>query len=385
MKKTISFYLSIFATCIAVLMSLWQLYTGPEPLPAMSQRTLHLTFALVLLFAITPFRKSFKEGNYLDLITRLIFILGVVMSGLYIFLNYETIVYTRAGAPNGLDIFFGIITLLLVLEATRRSIGFIMPIIALLFLLYGFFGNYLPMLSHRGYDFKRIISQMYISQEGIFGMVLGVSATFVFLFILLGSILNHSKSGDIIIDLAYSLFGRFRGGPAKVGVFASGMFGSISGSAVGNVVGTGTFTIPLMRKIGYSRHFAGAVEATASTGGQLMPPLMGSGAFLMVEFTGIPYWEIAIAATIPAILYYISLYFAVDLYAGRKGILGIPKRELPRFWESLKKGWHIFIPIIALLIFLIVFKWSPIKSAFWTIILTLLVTNLRKQTRKSVV
>jgi TRAP transporter 4TM/12TM fusion protein len=222
---------------------------------------------------------------------------------------------------------------------------------------------------------------MYISQGGIFGIVLGVSATFVFLFILLGSILNHSKSGEIIIDLAYSLFGRFRGGPAKVGVFASGMFGSISGSAVGNVVGTGIFTIPLMRKVGYSRHFAGAVEATASTGGQIMPPLMGSGAFLMVEFTGIPYWEIAIAATIPAILYYVSLYFAVDLYAGRRGIVGIPQKELPQFWITFKKGWHIFIPIVALLIFLITFKWSPIKSAFWTIILTLVVINLRRETR----
>ncbi|MGB4483276.1 MAG: TRAP transporter fused permease subunit, partial [bacterium] len=259
---------------IAVAMSAFHLYTaGFGILQAMKQRAVHLSFAFLLVFLLYPMTKGGDKGK-IPIYDYLLAILGVSI-GVYILANYDQLVL-RAGAPTQMDLVMGFIAILLVLEATRRSIGPELPIVAIIFLLYAYFGPYMPgMLAHRGYDLKRIIYQTYLTTEGIFGTPLAVSSTYVFLFILFGAFLDKTGVGRFFIDLAFALTGHMRGGPAKAAVVASGLMGSISGSSVANTVTTGAFTIPLMKKVGYKPHFAGAVEAAASTGGQIMPPVMG--------------------------------------------------------------------------------------------------------------
>jgi TRAP transporter 4TM/12TM fusion protein len=279
-----------------------------------------------------------------------------------------------------MDIVMGFVCILLLLEATRRVSSPILPCIAIFFLIYCFYGRAFPELfQHRGFSIKRIINHMYLGTEGVFGIPLGVSATFVFMFILFGSVLEQTGLGKFIIDLAMALAGHSTGGPAKVAVLSSGLMGSISGSSVANVCTTGMFTIPLMKSVGYQSHFAGAVEAVASTGGQIMPPVMGAAAFIMAQFLGIPYIHVALAAIVPALLYYFAVMIQVHLEANRLGLKGLPKEQLPKLVPLLKEKGLLLLPIIGIIYFLIA-GYTPLKAAFNGILISIAVSYFNRET-----
>ena len=274
-----------------------------------------------------------------------------------------------------------IIGTLLVLEACRRVIGVIMTGICAIAILYAYFGPLMPeLIIHKGYSIERISTTLWLTTEGIFGLPIGVAATFVFVFVLFGAFLEYTGGGSFFIDLAYALTGRFAGGPAKTSVIASGFMGSVSGSAVGNVVATGSFTIPMMKKVGYRPHVAGAIEAAASTGGQLMPPIMGAGAFLMAEFTNTSYLTIIKVALAPAIMYYLTLLFFVHYEAKKYGLEGQPRENLPRVWKVIKDGLHFIIPVI-ILIYVLVSNYSPMMAGFVAVMSTLAASLLANTVR----
>lgn len=290
----------------------------------------------------------------------------------YIFLEFNSL-FLRAGLPSGADLIIGALAFLLILEGARRSIGPALPIISLLVLINAYLGPYfldipgLSFFAHRGYSVERIVEHMFLGTEGIFGIPLGVVATFVFHFVLFGIFISKTGLGQLFIDLAMALAGWTAGGPAKVAVISSGFMGSISGSSIANTVTTGSFTIPLMKRVGYSPQFAGAVEASASTGGQLMPPIMGAAAFIMAEFLGIPYIKVAAAAAIPAILYFFAVGLMVHLEAKKQGLVGLPREVLPRLGAVLKDRWLLVLPLF-IIIYLLVSGHSPFLAAFWGII-----------------
>jgi len=374
--------LSVMA--IGILWSTFQLWTGGiEVMVAMRQRAIHLMFTEVLIFLLFPMREAWVKSR-LAFATDLGLAGLSLVAGLYVFVEYEVLT-TRIGITTTADILLGALAVILLLEATRRAIGAVMPGIAVVFLLYAYFGQYAPdVFAHRGYDIDRILSQMYLTTEGIYGLVLGVSATFIYLFVLFGAFLKSSGGGQLFIDIAYGLFGRVRGGPAKVAVVASSLFGTVSGSAAANVVGTGTFTIPLMKSIGYNSKFAGAVEAVASSGGQLMPPVMGAAAFIMAEILQIPYLQVCIHAVLPAVLYYFCCFIMVDLEAAKTGLKGVPAEALPKVWSILKERGLLLLPIPVLIYYLAVMQATPMKAAFWAIITTFgliafqIILNLRR-------
>ena len=366
----------------ALTLTFFHLYTaGVSMFGAWIQRDIHITLILVIVFLIFPMTRkgAMEKATFLDYVL----VLLALASGSYIVLFYQEIVL-RAGAPSTADLVCGGIMILLILEATRRATGWVLVGIAVVFLLYNFMGPYIPgLLGHKGYSLGRVISQMYLTTEGIFGVPLGVSASYIFLFIFLTSMLERLGMGQFLLQLAMALMGRFTGGPAKVAVMASGFMGSINGSAVANVVGTGTFTIPLMRNNGYRPHFAGAVESCASAGGQLMPPIMGAAAFIIAEFLGISYINVVVAAIIPAALYYLCVLFGVHFEASRLGLTGMPREQLPSARAVLKKGWFFLIPIGVLIFFLAVLQYTPIRSGFYAIISMFLVSLLSKDSRIS--
>lgn len=362
----------------AVIMSLFILYTSlTTPLVAMRQRAVILMLSLFMAFMVHSFRKKQPVG-YFDVFLALL-AFGV---NAYIVINFHNLV-TRIGMPNTTDLLLGFICIILVLEGTRRSIGWPLPIVTSFFILYALYGNHIPgLFGHRGYDYVRIINQLYLTTEGIFGVPIGVVVSIVFLFILFGSFLEKSGGGGFFINLAVSLAGRARGGPAKIAIIASGLMGTISGSSIANVVTTGSFTIPLMKKIGYRPAFAASVEAAASTGGQIMPPIMGAGAFVMSEFTQIPYLTIIGAAAIPALLYYFSIYMNVHFEACRQGLEGMPEDEVPKTKQVLKDGYVYLLPIIALIVILIL-GYSPARAALIGMALLIVAGMLRSSTRMS--
>lgn len=310
----------------------------------------------------------------------LFFALGAALVSIYIFLEFHNI-GLRAGSPSQADLLVGAMAILFVLEGARRSIGAPLPIIAILVLINCYLGPYfleipgLTLFAHRGYSVSRIIDYMYLGTEGIYGIPLGVVATFVFHFVLFGLVISRTGLGQLFMDLAMAIAGGTAGGPAKVAVVSSGMFGSISGSSVANTVTTGSFTIPMMRKVGYKPVFAGAVEATASTGGQLMPPVMGAAAFIMSDFLGIPYIKIAAAAVIPALLFYFAVGWMVHLEALKLGLLGLPREMLPGVWDVLKKRGLLVAPLL-IIVFLLISGRSPFLAAFWGIILTVTIGQI---------
>ena len=308
---------------VALTLAIFQLYTaGVSMLTAWIQRDIHVVLILILVFLI--YTAHIKGDREKDTVLDMVLILLALASGAYIIINYQAIVL-RLGIPTTSDIVFGIIMVLLILEASRRATGWVLVIIAGVLLLYNFIGPWIPgIMGHKGYSLSRVISQMYLTTEGIFSTPLGVSASYIFLFVFLTSILEKIGMGDFLLELAMAVMGRYVGGPAKTAVLASGFMGTLSGSAVANVVGTGTFTIHLMKRNGYLPFFAGAVEAAASSGGQLMPPIMGAAAFIIAEFLGIPYISVVIAALIPAILYYLGVLFGVHFDACRLGLRGLP-------------------------------------------------------------
>lgn len=365
-------WLQTFIRILCILFSAFHLYTAAMGLyPPQIQRSVHLAFVLVLIFLLYPARASDNKHKlyWYDI---LFSAAGAAVS-LYIVWNYDVIVLD-AGPPTTMDFIFGCAAILLVLEATRRIVGLPITIIAVIFLLYAKFGNFIPgMLGHPGFSLKRIVGHMYLTTEGLFGMPLGVAASFVFLFILFGAFLHSTGLGKFFIDLALGAAGRFVGGPAKVAVLASGFFGTISGSSVANTVSTGTFTIPLMKSVGYRSAFAGAVEAASSTGGQIMPPIMGAAAFIMAQFLGVGYIDIAKAALIPALLYYLAVGFMVHMEAKRLGLKGIPKERLPNAWRVLKEGGYLLVPI-GVLVYLLLQGYTPLKSAYYCILTTVIIS-----------
>lgn len=366
---------------IAILFSGFQLYTAIFGiLPAQLQRSIHLAFVFSLVYLMYPASKKSnkKEFGWLDVC------LAIIGAGvaLYLTLNFKSLLL-RAGDQNTIDIIIGIIAVLLVLEGARRVVGLPIAIIATVFLIYAIVGPYMPgFLNHRGYSISRIVSHMYYTTEGILGIPLGVAATFIFLFILLGSFLEKTGIGQFFIDLANSVAGFAAGGPAKVAVITSALEGTVSGSSVANTVGSGSFTIPLMKSLGYKPEFAAAVEAAASTGGQIMPPIMGAAAFLMAEFIGIPYSQIAKAAVIPALLYFTGIFISVHLEAKKLGMKGMSKEELPKLSKVMMDRGYLFIPLVGIVYFLVEGS-TPVKAALYGLGLAVATSYIRKSTRLS--
>ena len=365
---------------IGIILVLFHLYTSVfGVLTAMLQRAVHLMFVLTLVFLTCPSKSNGgqKKIHWFDC---MLLILGIFITS-YIIINYQELVW-RAGRNTTLDLIVAFIGVLVVLEATRRTTGLILPSVAVIFLLYAFYGRYMPgLLAHRGYSIERVFTWIYLYSEGIFGAPLGVSATFIVMFIIFGAILLAVRGGDFFIDLCSAFLGQTQGGPAKVAVVASSLFGTISGSSIANVVATGSITIPLMKKMGYPPHFAAAVEAVASSGGQIMPPIMGAAAFVMSEMTGIPYVYILIRAIIPALLYYLCVFLSVHFESIKLGLKGIPKKDLPIIREVLIFGWHLLIPLLVIIFALVGLRWSPMRAATYGIASLLLVSSLRKNTR----
>ncbi|HSE14729.1 MAG TPA: TRAP transporter permease, partial [Candidatus Deferrimicrobium sp.] len=367
---------------IAAGMSLFQLYTaGFGLLNPHVQRSVHLAFILVLTFLLFPFRRGGrKEGAASAAVPvpwhDVLLAAAGAAAGLYIFWDYQAIVL-RAGIPSTTDYVLAFATILLVLEASRRIVGLPMVILSAVFLLYAYFGPHLPgIFAHKGYELTDIAEYMYLTTEGIFGIPLGVSATYIFLFILMGAYLEQAGIISFFSDLAMSVVGHTKGGAAKVAVFSSGLLGMVNGSAIANVVTTGAFTIPLMKRSGFKPHFAGAVEASASMGGQIMPPVMGAVAFIMSETLGIPYIEICKAAAIPAVLYFLGVGVMVHFEAGRTGLRGLPRNELPRLGNVLAKRWYLLIPLTAL-VYLLLAGYTPMFAGFYGIVLTIALIMLQ--------
>lgn len=368
-------------TIVAVAYSLFHLYITFYPMPTLLQRALHVGIGALLIFLVYPAAKKYSKRGimWFDWILG---ILALITAG-YLCYEYDALMTTRGGIPNENDVIFAIITTLIVIEAARRLTGYILIIFSLLFLLYPFISSmdFMPdRLLTRYYDIGDIFGQLYLKTEGLYSSAIGASVSFIFLFILFGAFLAKSGMGKLFNDLALALAGSRQGGPAKVAVISSGFMGSINGAAVANVVSTGAFTIPLMKKIGYHPNFAGAVEASASVGGQILPPIMGASAFIMAETTGVKYSTIALAALLPALLYYISVIAQVHFRAGKRNLKGLSKDQLPQLKLVMKERGHMFIPIIALVAFLI--ESVPVGyAASYTILITIVVSWLRKETR----
>lgn len=366
---------------ICIAFAVFQLYTATfGVLDAHLQRAIHLAFGFSLIYLLYPGRKNWSRSvmHPLDVI----FAVLSVASALYIVIFYDELVL-RAGMNTEFDFSIAFIGTLLLFEAARRVVGWPMLTVALFFMFYAFAGPYMPgILAHRGVGVQEMFDHLFFTTEGIFGTPLGVSSTFIYLFILFGSYLEATGLGKLFIDLANAVAGWAAGGPAKVAVLSSGLMGTVSGSSVANVAGTGAFTIPMMKKLGYRPAFAGAVEAAASTGGQLMPPVMGAAAFLMAEFVGVPYIEVVKAAVIPALLYYIGVWIGVHYEAKKFGLKGTPRDQLPKFGKLFMEKGHLILPL-AIIVYLLVSGYTPMRAALWAIGLTLICSCLRKSTRIS--
>jgi len=373
-KHVVSFWL--------IAMSLFHLYTaGIGLLPTSIHRAVHLTFAIVAVFLLYPGKKG-QDKSLIPWYDWILALAAGIGTGYIVFFFNE--IARRGAQVQPHEVWLGIMTIIMVLEAGRRVAGKVLPSLSIIFLLYCYFGRYMPfMFMHRGYSINRIIQHMYLTQEGIFGVALGVSSTFVFMFILFGAFLGKSGGARFFNELALAIAGHSPGGPAKVAIVASGLLGTINGSSVANVATTGAFTIPLMKKVGYKPEFAGAVEACASTGGQFMPPIMGAGAFIMSEFLGISYLRIAAAAIIPAVLYYFALFIAVHLRARHRNLEGLSKELLPALKDVLVKDGHLVFPLVVIIAMLLN-RFTPLAAAFWGIVSTVGISMVRKHTRMGI-
>ncbi len=374
-------------TILGAAMCIFQLYTAfYMPFPGMQQRSIHLAFGLSLAFLVYPKKRSDNPKlRQLSYVADLLLVVLTLVSCFHLAFNWlEMNEPMRLIKPTQSDLILGTILILLVLLGTVRVIGWAMPIIGLVFLAYAYFGAQMPfaIIRHAGVSLEKLVSMGYMTTEGVFSNILGVSTTEVFIFLLFGQLLESLGGSEFFLDWANSGCGRFRGGPAKVAIFGSALFGSISGSAVANVVGTGTVTIPLMKRVGYKARFAGAVESVASTGGLIMPPVMGAAAFIMADTLGISYWEVCKAAVIPAILYYLALYVSVDLKALQWNLRGLEESEIPQGRKLLKeKGWIYIPPLVVLIFFLGVFQYPAYKSCLYCCILLVILAMFKKDLR----
>jgi TRAP transporter 4TM/12TM fusion protein len=370
---------------VAVIMSLFHLYTAFFGVfESILQRSAHLSFALILTFAIYKPSKKAVKNESIPWYDWLFMILSIACYSYYV-MNAQVISSRMSYIEplTMLEITIGIVSGLLLIEATRRVIGNTLVLIIFICLVYGIWGHLITgELSHREFTAMWIVDHLFYTVTGIFSVPLGVSATFIFLFILFGKFLEVSGAGQFFIDLSVAGMGKYRGGPAKTAIVASSILGTISGSAVANTVTTGAFTIPLMKKTGYRSHFAAAVEAVSSTGGQIMPPIMGASAFIIASYLGVPYMDIAVAAIIPAVLYYCCLYFQVDLRAKRLGLNGLKKEDLPKVSAVLKTGFMFFVPLVVIVVML-ASGTSPMRAGLFSIGVTILVAAFKKSTRLS--
>ncbi|MBW1696900.1 MAG: TRAP transporter fused permease subunit [Deltaproteobacteria bacterium] len=369
----------IFATGAFVFFA-FSIYTGAAGVfTTMVQRPMHLLFMLFLF----PFLKSsgiFKEKSVPEAIFNAFLAVAGVVCMTYIIQNWVRFYDEDLTAP---DMFISTLTVILVLEFTRRAIGLPLVIIAVTAMFYAYFGSYLPgAVSHRGYSFERIINMCVVGTEGIFGIPLGVAATFIILFIYFAAFLQASGAVRSLMGLAMSLSGRQVGGPAKMAVVGSSMMGTISGSTVANVTSTGSITIPLMIASGYPRHVAGAIEACASMGGSFTPPIMGATGFVIAQFLGVEFFDVILAAIIPAVLFYTGLFAMVHNRSIKLGMRGMPKSELPPFLGALSDSFHVLIPL-GILVYLLYERYTPMLAAFYGLIALLICANLRKKTRTS--
>ncbi len=382
--------LAIVVSAIAAIWAVYQLwiasdlqflanqYFGIEIIPGVPKRAIHLSFAMLLLFLIYPARRSWMRRPIGAAGIALAFLASA--SALYIYLARDGLVARQgvlltlpinfAGLEFALpfELLIGLFGILVLLEATRRAVGIPLVGICVIFLLFAYFGRYMPdLISHGGISMKRLAGEYWLGGEAIFGIPISVSTKFIFLFVLFGALLDRAGAGRYFLDLAFAAVGRYRGGPAKASILASGMTGAISGSSIANVVTTGTFTIPAMKRMGMPAVKAGAIEVAASTNGQLMPPIMGAAAFIMAEFIGIPYVEVVIAATIPAIISYIALFYISHLEALKLGLKGLPRADLPLFYSTFVRGLHFLIPIFVLLYLLMIERSTTERSISYSI------------------
>jgi TRAP transporter 4TM/12TM fusion protein len=372
-------------TTIALLGGLYQLYIAAFGTDStMSLRVTHWIFMAALCFLVYPIS---KKQNLFTKILDYVAVVAAVAPGFYILKTWSQSVMT-IGLPTTLEVIFGIILVITVLEAARRTAGLTLTIVSGLFLAYALFGHMIPgVLGHREYSIDRLSSYLYLTMDGIYGIALGVSATYIVLFILFGAFLNVAGGGKLFIDLALGLTGKKKGGPAKAAIVSSAIMGTISGSPVGNVVTTGTYTIPLMKKSGYKDYEAGAIEAVASTGGMIAPPVMGAAAFIMADYLEVPYTTILLAAVFPAFLYYMSLFISAHLRANKKDLQAAAKEDLPDAKQAFKKGWYLLIPLVLLIVWLVI-GWTPIKAAFYSIVsmfAIMLISPDRKNALKNLV
>ena len=370
--------------CIGLVMALFHIYfLGYSSLEPWILYYTHLGFGLALAYLLYPF--SAKSNASRPGAADIGLIVLSVAACAYFIISMNEIVFRIGVSPTPLDLVFSSLVILLVLEMTRRTNGFVLPLIAVLFILYGLYGNILPYSfgGHRGYSFSRLISYL-VGMDAMLSTPLATAASFVFLFFLFSSFLASTGAGQFFIDLALGLAGGTRGGPAKVAVIGSALFGMISGSSSANVVASGTFTIPMLIKTGYSPRFSAAVESVASTGGQMTPPILGAAAFIIAELTGTPYLDIALATVIPALLYFTSIYYMIDLEALKLSLMGHKAEDLPNVRSLIVRRGHLLIPILVLLYVMIVMKASVVKAAIFGIYATVLCTFLRRDTRITV-
>lgn len=339
---------------LALGLGAFQLYIGITfDLDARQQRLIHLMLVLALIFLTVPVMKNRLGRSIPMLLVDLGLVVGAVIASVYPIINAAELA-RRAGAYETTDWVLGLLMTVLLLEATRRTVGWFMSVLVLFFIFYAWAGPWFPGdFQHRGATIERIASYVYLGNDGILGLTLGVVVTFVFIFVLFGALLQKCGGGNFFVGLAFVLTGKSPGGPAKGAVVGSAMMGSISGTALGNVATTGPFTIPMMKKVGYKKEEAAGVEAAASTGGQILPPIMGAGAFLIAERTGIPYADIVIVSIIPALMYFGTVYLFVDIKARKRGMAGMTKEELPELKTLLKAGWHFLAPLVLLVVLLL--------------------------------
>lgn len=378
-KSKFSDVLSKIAFVIAVLLTLFQSCTALfGVLTAVYQRAIHLGLASSYIFLFNMATPK-EKGKVFHIIINFIGLVASAGSNFYICLHYAEI-QGRLGITTELDMIFGALLLVAILIMGYESLGWALPTISVIFLLYGLFGHLIPgALSHQAFTFKRLISFLYLGTEGVFGSAMSVSATFIFIFILFGAFLEKSGAGRFFVNLALTATGRVTGGPALAAVASSALMGTISGSGVSNVVTTGTFTIPLMKANGYDKNFAGAVEAVASNGGQILPPVMGSVAFLMAEMIGVSYFAVAKAAAVPALLYFFAVGIAVYFEAKRLNLRPDPNAQYERVGVVFKSGFYYLLPI-ALLIVFIICGYSVLRAGAYAAILTIALSYVKKDT-----
>lgn len=373
-------FLSIAVFVIGLAMSFFHIYVLTiRAIDPWYFRTMHVVFAGVLIFALVPgWKKSPRDRiHYIDYL----FILLIVAPTAYIFIEFDEWIYRVGVVPNTLDFIFSTLFVIAVVEMTRRTTGLPLAILSGIFILYGYFGNYMPgLFYHKGYAWDRMMTYLF-SLDGILSLPILASAHYIFLFVLFGAFIEASGAGKFFVDLARCATGRLRGGPGKVSIVSSAFIGTASGSSVANVVVDGVFNIPMMKYAGFKAHIAGAIEAMNSAGGQIVPPVMGAGAFLMAEILGIPYAKVALAAVIPAALYYFAAYWMIDFYAASANLWGMKKEDIPIFRKIMFDKGYLLVSLVVLGVALMVFMYSPYRSAMLAIITLIIVSWIRKETR----